>query len=274
MPIYNCEKCEKEFTQLCDFQKHVLSINGCELYVNKKYECENCGKKFSTGKTKNYHQETSCIKGNKDNKITMKELLLQQQEEIKKMKEKIETLEKTKRKPGRPKKIEQQIKISGDNNINIGKQKIINDNSRTNNVIINFGQEDISMLTNKEKEKILNKAWSSIVELIKVLHCNEKRPETRNICLTNLRSNDIYVYENGKFRTKNKEETINDLIQVRAGDIQEILEEYEGEMKEKTRKALMNLLDLINDKDEEQLKKTNQDVSRLLYDENKKINKE
>ena len=266
MVVYECEKCKAIFMNLGHFQNHIASSNACEINMKKINECNECESKFTTKGALTLHK-----KKKHDNINELEQDNKKLKEELEKTKERIKILEKEKRKPGRPKKV---INLNNSGKIEtvniVEKQKI----NKTNNVIINFGQEDISMLTNKEKEKILNKAWSSIVELIKVLHCNEKRPETRNICLTNLRSNDIYVYENGKFRTKNKEETINDLIQVRAGDIQEILEEYEGEMKEKTRKALMNLLDLINDKDEEQLKKTNQDVSRLLYDENKKINKE
>ena len=269
---YECGICGKKYIDITGLQSHISSDIACDIYKKKTIECENCGKKFTSNKGKKQHLEKSCLHGKKNIK-TVKEILIEQQEEINKLKEIIEK-KQIKRKPGRPKKVietntnninNNNTNILGNNNTNIGKQEI------NNKVIINFGHEDIGTLTMKEKEKILNKAWLSIVELIKVLHCNEKRPESRNISITNLRSNDIYVYENGKFRTKNKDETINDLIQVRAGDIQELMEDYEGELKEKTKKAIINLLELINEKDEYQIKRTNEDVVRLIYDENSKI---
>ena len=60
--------------------------------MKKNIGCEKCNNKFTSIKAKKYHQKTSCINSVKEEKITVKDLLLKQEEEMKKMKEEIEIL--------------------------------------------------------------------------------------------------------------------------------------------------------------------------------------
>ena len=84
--------------------------------------------------------------------------------------------------------------------IKINKQ-LINNNNNINNGSINngtinivkFGSEDLSsILSQSEVLKILNRKMSSLEESIKLIHFNDKRPQLKNIYITNLK--DQYAY--------------------------------------------------------------------------------
>jgi hypothetical protein len=267
MVTYNCETCGCIFNNITNFQTHIQSDKACEIFLNKSIECETCGNKYTTKRAKDAHVK----KFHPDNVVNLEMELDKAKEIIKNLEEKLN------KKPGRPKKVISITTTSNGNNsgnignINTGTQNINNINKQ---VIINFGEEDITKLTKTEKLDILNKKFMSLVELVKVLHCNNKYPEMRNIFLSNLRSNDIYVYQNGKFRTKDKKETLDNLIKDRAEDIQELMEDETLEISVRTQQAITKLLTLIFEEDEEQFKKTREELIRIFYDENKFLAKQ
>jgi len=268
MAIYECEKCKKIFVQLSDFQKHMTSSNGCELYKKKKYECENCEKKFSTEKTKKYHQESSCIV-DKKKKETIKEILVRQQEEIDRLKE--ENI-KNKRKPGRPKKIIT-TNINSNNNNNNNNNTNIGTINNQNITIIDYGSEDISMLTLEEKKAILNAKYDAIRKCAEIMHCNPNHPEMRNILISNLRANIGQQYKKGKFRIKSKDELLEDVIRDKANNVQDILEEGLVSISKIAYEKICNLLELINEDDKKQMSELKIELEHLLYEENRDINK-
>jgi hypothetical protein len=266
MVEYECEKCRKKFNILSSFQDHILSNKGCEKQLKKQYSCENCEKNFTTDKAKKYHMIVSC-----KNKIDINKL---QEEEIKKMKERIEILEKTKRKPGRPKKIQNNI-MNNSNNTNIGKQENTNIGTINNQniTIIDYGNEDISMLTLEEKKAILNAKYDAIRKCAEIMHCNPNHPEMRNVLISNLRANIGQQYKKGKFRIKSKDELLEDVIRDKANNVQDILEEGLVSISKIAYEKICNLLELINEDDKKQMSELKIELEHLLYEENRDINK-
>ena len=272
---YECEKCGKKFINIVHLQEHIKSDLACEKYMKKTIECEDCGKKFTLEKNKKSHQERSCINSKIPKKKTIKQILIEQQEEIKNLKK---TLEKTKRKPGRPKKnMGTNINNSTidtlnntNNNIstqnNIGKQEI-----NQNFFIVEYGNEDISELTLDEKKSILHSKYDAIRKCAEVMHCNPNHPELRNIAITNLRANTGLIFKNGKFRIRTKDGMLEDLIRDKANNVQDILDEGGIIISKATRDKLTHLLELVNENDTEQMKNLKQDLEFLLYEENKTI---
>jgi len=123
---YKCDKCKKIFKNITHFQTHISSDTACEKNMNKNVKCEDCGNLFTTKKNMKQHQLTSCINKKVENKPSIKEILAKQQDEIIKMKEKINELEaKTKKKPGRPKKIKTEISTNTTDNQKINHQIIM-----------------------------------------------------------------------------------------------------------------------------------------------------
>lgn len=58
------------------------------------------------------------------------------------------------------------------------------------------------------------------VNFIKTIHANERLPEYSNISITNLRSNYAHVKEDDKIVSKNKNQLVAELIDLRIPDIE------------------------------------------------------
>ena len=95
---------------------------------------------------------------------------------LQKDKEKVELHEKEKE------EYRKQIEILLDK---VGTTNITNTNcgnTQTNNVQLNnFGQEDLTMLTDKYMNKMVSYPYSAIPTMIKKIHFNDKYPANRNI---------------------------------------------------------------------------------------------
>jgi hypothetical protein len=105
----------------------------------------------------------------------------------------------------------------------------------------------------------------SIVECAKYVHCNERLPEQNNACITNLRSNDGYIYKDGKFVVIKREELLNRIISHRMEDIRGIIEEGDIYIKKEHIEKIKDLLDKIDNEDKEQIDQIKQEIIHLLY---------
>jgi len=69
MVLYNCNRCDKQFTNKYDFNRHINRKNPCPLkvvHVPISILCINCGQAYDSNKSLNRHIRRSCLK----NKIT------------------------------------------------------------------------------------------------------------------------------------------------------------------------------------------------------------
>jgi hypothetical protein len=264
MTNYNCEICDKVFNKLSDLHDHISSDNGCEIYLRKNVSCSICNSKFTSSNGLRNHI----------NNIHKKSKTNDLEQELQKLKNRVHQIENIKRKPGRPKKINNNI--SGSHNIvnNADKQEINNINKQEINqqiIIVDYGNEDISKLTKDEKKAIINSKYDAIRKCTEILHCNPKYPEFRNISISNLRSNIGHQFKNGKFRVKSKDGLLEDLIRDKASNVQEILDEEEIKVSKVIKEKLDHLLSLIDEFDNEQIKTLKKELEYLLYEENKNI---
>ena len=105
--------------------------------------------------------------------------------------------------------IEKLLAKTGNTNttINIGKQtnQSINLNS--------YGKEDISHITDSMKDELIKLPYSGVSKMIEYVHFNNQKPENRNIAITNKKEKMIKVYEDNKWKYKDKDETLDELIQ-------------------------------------------------------------
>ena len=100
--------------------------------------------------------------------------------------------------------------------------QLINNNNTTNNITNNnninityvkFGDEKLSeILTDNEMLKILFECRFGVNKSIELTHFNDKRPELKNIIITNLQNNIGYVFNGEKFEAKPKEDILGDLF--------------------------------------------------------------
>ncbi len=241
MELYKCNYCEKEYKSISARGLH-YNLKHKEIYIYdkeaKKNCCEICNKKFSSRQLKYYHKK-SCKKPEEPILDKQQELI----EENKKLKETVNLLLQNLNKSNQ--KINKQL-------INNG---TINNNNTTNNTIniIKFGSEDLkAIFTEKEILNILkNYKKLSLEESIKAIHCNDERPEYKNIYITNLRNDYAYTFDGDKFINVYKEAAISELVNNHCDFIEETVETYKDKIPKEAYIILQKFIDQMNDEDTE-----------------------
>ena len=226
MPLYKCDYCNISTKILTHFNRHLktkkheknskklheetensifLTTNDHKM-VKKVYflttndhkmvktppvtpKCENCNKVFSTNGHLTRHNKLYCKKNeNKDLLNILDEQKKIFDEERKQLYSQIEKL----------------IDKVGNTTIN---------NTQTNNIQLNsYGKEDLSHITDALKTQFLKIPYGMIPKMIEAIHFNRCKPENNNISLSNIRDNKIKIFSGDKWVYKNKDETINDLV--------------------------------------------------------------
>jgi hypothetical protein len=172
----------------------------------KSYKCDYCNDSFSTHAHKRRHELHRC----KENDDTFFKIIKQKDERIKKQdKELIELKKEMKKEMEKQRKelmnqIELLLTKVGSNNTTI---------TTTNNIQLNnYGNEDLSHITNTEKTQMLKMPYGMIPKMIESVHFDDNKPENRNIMIVNKKDKYIKIVENGKWVYKDKKETLEDLI--------------------------------------------------------------
>ena len=185
-------------------------MNQNEPKYDKSHECKFCKKKYSSNSHLHRHLRT-CKEKKKDeedkkNLLDLVNLLNKQLEEQR------EQLNK------KDKQIEELIKKSG---INIGTQNV-----QQNINILAYKDTDISHLTDNDYLKCLKHSNFCIPHLIEKIHFNPKKPENHNIYISNLKNNYVMIYDGHKWNIKDRDESIQDLIDENEVFIEQKLEEW------------------------------------------------
>ena len=99
------------------------------------------------------------------------------------------------------------------NNNNINNN---NSNNITNNNITikinNFGDEDLSHLTQKDITNMIKSGFGCVFDYIDKVHLNPSKPENHNIMLTNLRSGLIKIFQNYKWNIAKSNDILTCII--------------------------------------------------------------
>jgi hypothetical protein len=177
MENFFCERCNKTYQTANGLWKHNQKYHNKINKEKKESICSYCDKKLSDRHSKWRHEQICTYKNKTDiNKITS-ELKEEFKEEITKLKTELEIV---KNKPST---------INNINNI-----KNIN-NGIINKGVLNYiktpGTEDISFISEKETEKILENEMNCLIVLVDCINFNENHPENHSFCTTAL--NDKYI---------------------------------------------------------------------------------
>ena len=89
----------------------------------------------------------------------------------------------------------------------------VGDTNIQNNIILNnYGNEDLSHITNTLKTELLGIPYGAIPKMIEAIHFNDEKPENKNIVLPNKKENLVKIFQGDKWIYKNKNDTITDLV--------------------------------------------------------------
>ena len=198
MPEYTCDLCNfstKIKTQLARHEKTKKHIRNEESKKKdtasiSNFTCMTCKSNFSTKSNLQRHKNKNCS-GNKLNETDIyKTMLLEQQKVFNEERKLIYN------------HIDNLLQRVGNTTIN-----------QTNNIQINsYGNEDLSHITDTLKTQLINIPFGMIPKLIEYVHFSSDKPENKNIVLANKNDNKIKIYSQGKWVYRNKNETINNLV--------------------------------------------------------------
>jgi hypothetical protein len=220
------------------------------LINNELFKCNFCDNTYKHNQSKWKHEKKCKNKTNQNAIDIIKKKyddLKKENIEIKEMLSNI--LKECKIHPKTLQKINKNL-INSNNNNNITN----NTNNGTINTIniVKFGSEDLaSILSQTEILKILNRQRSSLEESIKLTHFNKKRPELKNIYITNLKDQYAYIFDGSKFIAVLKTDVLNELVDNHFENIELSVEEYKDKLNSKTIDVLDKFIEKINDEDEE-----------------------
>ena len=207
------------------------------------FQCNFCDKKYKYKQGKYKHQLICKYKNSNINNLQKENI------EIKNTLNELLKLCKI-----HPKTLEKINKELINNNINNGTINNNINNSINNKTvnIVKFGTEELNkILSQSEILNILNKKMCSIEESIKLIHFNEKRPELKNIYITNLKNQYAYIFDGNKFIAVLKSDILEELVDNHIENIEYSIEEYKDKLPTNTIDVLDKFIDKINDMDEE-----------------------
>ena len=84
----------------------------------------------------------------------------------------------------------------------------------TQNIQLNsYGSENMKHITDSLKTQMLKIPYHMIPKMIEAVHFNDDMPENKNISMSNVRDNKVKIFSNNKWIYRDKDETINDLVE-------------------------------------------------------------
>ena len=179
-------------------------------YVDKKYSCKYCDKKYAHKQSLFKHLKI-CKEREKDEAVkdSMNKLVNLLNEELSEIrqehrKEKEEYKNEIKKRDLQIVDLIQKAGISTINNIT--------NNIQNNFKLLNYKDSDTSHLTENDYIKCLEHYNFCVPHIIRKIHFNPKKPENHNIYISNLKNSYIMIYMNNKWKVKNREEIISKII--------------------------------------------------------------
>ena len=168
--------------------------------------CTFCNKKYSTNSNLNKHLKKCKKKQDHQDYNDLKELVQLLNDELK---------EHRKEMKQKNKQINELIKKVG-----------ITTNIQNNIKVLAYKDTDLSHLTKNDYMYCLNRSNLCIPHLIKKIHFNPQKPENHNIYISNIKNNYIMIYDNNKWIIKDRDESINELINKNEFILEQKLEEW------------------------------------------------
>ena len=211
--LYKCEKCSKTFTRKDNLKRH--QDRRCKIKVSTEPISENIEIKITEPvlnsqiweEKNNIVNLNDSLDSEQDNETTpestfiinsMKKENLDKDNLIKDLKAQHEKEKET---------LYKQIDKLLDK---VGTQQI---NNYTQNIIINnFGDEDVSHISKGFIDYLLQGPYTMIQRYVEAKHFYDKKPQNKNIFITNKRSKYIKVFKNNKWILEDRKEVIEDLV--------------------------------------------------------------
>ena len=285
MPLYKCELCNFETKIKPHFNRHIGTAKHKKKYLNSQsheneslkkksddtdeskeiefvsdvviekkekkkekeiFKCEMCGRELSTKghltrHIRSYCPETKVKKESNIFKDMLEEQKIQFENERKNLYKQIEKLLDK-----------------------VGNTTNIQSNVKNTITLNNYGNENLSHITDSLKTQLVKIPYGMIPKLIEQVHFNDEYPENKNIALTNSRDNKIKVFSDNKWIYKDKEETINDLVDGKYYILDAHYEQVNDSLESESRTNFVKFKEYFNSEDKEFVNKLKKDCELVL----------
>ena len=280
MVNYECQRCGYQTTNKSYLKRHLLRKNLCkpimnemdryELLVSNGFDEESKLYQKSTKNTQNYQQKStknddnicshcnkilSCYRSKWRHEKTCKQKIENDKiillEEKNKQNEK-EILENKKEMKKMMKLIEKLMMKSTNNTTNNNTNKgTINNNQQ--NIVFNFGKEEIEYIKSKDFIKLIQKPLNAIPRLLELKHFHPKHPENHTVRKLNKHDKFMEIMKNNKWEIKDKNDVIFHLIDYLRSDIEMFKEENDQLFNNSLNKNYDIILESCEDENNKQL---------------------
>lgn len=205
----------------------------------KSFECKYCNKGFTTKQAMYRHIKYRCDQNDDESLKELVRLLNEQKEENKSMQKQIEQLTK---------KL-QISKVSHTNSHNNTMNNSHNQQINYNIQLLNHDKTDYSHLTDRDYVKCIKDVNHCVKTLICKVHFNPLKPENHNIYISNLKSKNIMVYMDGKWKVEDRDTHLTDLFD----DNHLVLEEWYAQYKDKYPDIVKSFQRYLKNKNDEDI---------------------
>jgi len=239
MNKYQCDKCLKVFTIKGNYKQHLNRITPCVKLINN--DCIWCNKKYVNKYTRLRHELKTCpVKIRSDNEADEKQK--REQLRIQSLEDKITQLENMIKSGITPQTTTTTTTNTNTNNSN---------NTNSNNIIINnYGNEDMTHITEKKLIGIFNQCFMSVPKLIELKHFNKEKPENSNVYISDIKSKYALIHVgDGEWNITDREKLLDEMYNNNCNYLADEFEERHDNLDDITCRKIKKFLD-SKDEDE------------------------
>jgi hypothetical protein len=219
--IYTCEKCFVTFDQKSHYTVHINRKKPCVPEEKEQYDvicrtCEYCPKVFSAVCAKKTHMIKCKYKPSEIEEL--KQIIVQLSDKLNE-----QTI----------KHDEQNIKLNNELKEikeKVEKPNITNNIIQQNLIVTQYGKEDLSFLTIKDYARIFKKGCYSIPEILRLIHCNNNKPEYRNVCIKNFKDEYMLTFDGIDWDIEKKDIILNNMFESKKYLLECKFEDYQAKL--------------------------------------------
>ena len=284
MPTYKCEVCNFSTKLKSNFQRHletskhkkrIIENDNNSLLITKKriknppkpsknlqnslqnppendkvYGCKFCGKEFSRKDNLRRHIDNRCKSASEN--VNYKKMFLEMKNELIKEKQEFK------------KQICLLLEKVG-STTNTTHNTTNNTTNITQNIQLNsYGSENMKHITDTLKNQMLKIPYCMIPKMIEAVHFNDDMPENKNISMSNVRDNKVKIFSNNKWIYRDKDETINDLVEGKYFILENHYENDKDKFNKEEQEHIDKFKDSFDEGDKSFVEKIKKDCELLL----------
>ena len=135
----------------------------------------------------------------------------------------------------------------------------------TQNIQLNsYGSENMKHITDILKTQMLKIPYGMIPKMIEAVHFNDEMPENKNIEMSNVRDNKVKIFSNNKWIYRDKDETINDLVEGKYFILENHYDKDKDKFNKDEQEHIDKFKDSFNEGDKGFVEKIKKDCELLL----------